>query len=195
MRHEPMRVIAMKNFDFLQLQDLDRLVFPEEFHDLTPNSPALSFISDFKHHHPSVLTTSVSALNAAKVMRAGHLNAVLVLDREGVFTGLLTPDDVSRQRIMQLVAAGHPRGELTVGDLMRPRSELKMLGYQQVADSRIRDVLQAMRREGQRVCLVVDQDNHHVRGLLSAADVGERLQAEIDIEQAPTFAELIAAIH
>lgn len=181
----------MKNFDFLQLQDLDRLVFPEEFHDLSLDSPALSFISDFKHHHPSVLTTSVTALNAAKVMRAGHLSAVLVLDREGAFTGLLTPEDVSRQRIVQLVAAGLPRNELTAGDLMRPRSELKMLSYRQVASSRIRDVLEAMRRERQRVCLIVDQDNHHVRGLLSAAEVGERLQARIDIEQAPTFTDLI----
>lgn len=184
----------MKNFDFLQLQDLDRLVFPEEFHELTLDSPALSFISDFKNHHPSVLTTSVTALNAAKVMCAGHLGAVLVLDREGNFTGLLTSDDVNYQRIMQLVAAGLPRDELTVADLMRPRSELKMLSYQQVAKSRIRDVLDAMRREGQRDCLVVDLENHHVRGVLSAAEVGLRLNADIDIEKAPTFAELMEAM-
>ncbi|WP_193162224.1 CBS domain-containing protein [Microbulbifer hainanensis] len=181
----------MKNLDFLRLQDFDKLVFPDDFSDLSLDSPALSFVSDFKSHHPSLLTPSVSALDAAQVMRAGHLSAVLVLDSEGVFTGLLTSEDISYQRVMQCVAAGVARQELTVGDLMRPRSELKMLSYQQVEKSTIREVLEAMRRSGQRECLVVDLHNHHVRGLISASEVGTRLHAEINIDTAPSFAELL----
>lgn len=184
----------MKNLNVLQLQDFDKLVFPEEFNDLTLDSPALSFVSDFKSHHPSLLTPSVSAIDAAQIMRAGHLSAVLVLDQEGIFTGLLTAEDITYQRVMQCVAAGVPRSELTVGDLMRPRSELKMLSYQQVEKSSIREVLEAMRRHGQRDCLVVDLHNHHVRGLIAAAEVGRRLHAEININAAPTFADILRAM-
>ncbi|MFC6633308.1 CBS domain-containing protein [Microbulbifer taiwanensis] len=184
----------MKNLNVLQLQDFDKLVFPEEFRELTLDSPALSFVSDFKSHYPALLTPSVLAVNAAQVMQAGHLSAVLVLDREGLFTGLLTAEDISYQRVMQRVAEGVPRDVLTVGDLMRSRSELKILSYQQVEKSRIRDVLESMRRHGQRDCLVVDLQNHHVRGLISVADVGRRLHAEIHIDSVPTFADIQRAV-
>lgn len=181
----------MKELNFLQLQDLDKLVFPEEFNELSLDSPALSFVSDFKDHHPSLLTPSVAAIDALQVMRAGHLNAVLVIDSGGRFTGLLTAEDISYQRVMQCVAAGLKRQELIVGDLMRPRNQLKMLSYQQVEKSSIREVLQAMRRHGQRDCLVVDTGLHHVRGLISATEVGQRLHAEIRIDEAPTVAGIL----
>ncbi len=184
----------MKNLNFLQLQDFDRLVFPEEFSELTLDSPALSFVTDFKSHHPALLTSSVSAMQAAQIMHAGHLNALLVLDREGVFTGLLTAEDISYQRVMQRVAAGVPRQELTVGDLMRSRGELKILSYKQVEKSSIREVLEAMRRHGQRDCLLVDLHNHHLRGLISAPDVGRRLHVDIDIDSVPTFADIQRAV-
>ncbi|SHF86287.1 hypothetical protein SAMN04487965_2790 [Microbulbifer donghaiensis] len=184
----------MKNLNVLQLHEFDKLVFPDEFSELSLDSPALSFMSDFKSHHPALLTRSVSALDAAQVMQAGHLSALLVLDREGVFTGLLTADDISYQRVMQRVAEGVPRQELTVGDLMRARSELKILSYQQVEKSSIRDVLEAMRRQGQRDCLVVDLHNHHVRGLICASEVGKRLHADIQINAVPTFADIQRAV-
>ncbi|MEW5250373.1 CBS domain-containing protein [Microbulbifer sp. 2201CG32-9] len=181
----------MKNLDFLQLEDLDQLVYPENFSELSLDSPALSFVTDFKDHHPPLLTPSVAAADAAKVMQAGHLNTVLVVDNEGRFSGLLTAEDISSQRVMQFVAAGMKRDELTVADLMRPRSQLKMLSYEQVSKSRIREVLGAMRRDGQKDCLVVDTEMHHVRGLISAAETGQRLHAEINIDEAPTVAGIL----
>lgn len=181
----------MKHLDFVPLEKVDKLIFPEEFCELDLDSPALSFVTDFKEHHPPILTPSVPALEATDLMRAGHLAAALVLDRGGEFVGLLTADDISYQRVMQCVAAGMPRRELTVGDLMRDRSELKLLSYQQVEKCTIREVLTAMRQHGQRSCLVVDRDHHHVRGLLSAAEVGLRLHAEILIEEVPTVAGML----
>ncbi|MCX2841354.1 CBS domain-containing protein [Microbulbifer thermotolerans] len=184
----------MKKLNVSQLQDRDRLVFPEEFTELTLGSPALCFVTDFKSHHPALVTPSVSAMQAAQMMDAGRLNALLVLDRDGAFAGLLTAEDLSYQKVMQWVAAGVPRHELTVGDFMRPRSELKILSYPQVEKSSIRDVLETMRQHGQRHCLLVDQHNHHVRGLISVAEVGRRLQVEIDIDRVPTFAEIQRAV-
>ncbi|WP_323846617.1 CBS domain-containing protein [Microbulbifer magnicolonia] len=184
----------MKDLNFLQLHEIDKLVFPEEFCELTPDSPALSFVTDFKDHHPALLTPSVSAADAAQVMHAGHLSAVLVLDRQGLVAGLLTAEDISYQRVIQRVAEGVPRHELTVGDLMRSRSKLKVLSYRQVEKSSIRTVLQAMRDHGQRDCLIVDQHNHHVRGVISAAEVGRRLHAEINIDALPTFADIQRAV-
>ncbi|UHQ56972.1 MULTISPECIES: CBS domain-containing protein [Microbulbifer] len=184
----------MKNLDFVPLETADKLVFPEEFCELHLDSPALSFITDFKDHHPAILTPSVPALEASRLMRAGHLGAVLVLDRQGEFVGLLSDDDISYQRVMQRVAAGQLRQELTVGDLMRPRRELQLLSYPQVESCTIREVLQAMRREGQPCCLVVDRDLHHVRGLVSAMDVARRLHADIHIEAQPTVAGMLRSV-
>ena len=184
----------MKKLDFVPLQDFDKLVFPEEFHERSLDSPALSFVSDFKEHTPAVLTASVSALDAAQILRTGHLSAVLVMNHRGEFIGVLTSDDVSNQRVMQCVASGISRQELTVGDLMRARGELQQLSYAQLEKARIRDVLEAMRQSGQRFCLVVDVDNHHVRGLISAEDVAARLHAEFPIDRSASFSEMLREV-
>ncbi|MFD1215988.1 MULTISPECIES: CBS domain-containing protein [Microbulbifer] len=184
----------MKKLDFLPLQDFDKLVFPEEFHELTLDSPALSFVTDFKDHHPAVLTASVSALNAAQVLRTGHRSAVLVMDHRGDFIGVLTAEDVSYQRVMQCVADGIARQELTVGDLMRARSHLQLLSYQQLQGAKIGNVLTAMQRAGQHFCLVVDVENHHVRGLISAEDVAARLHVDFSIDTPASFSEMLKAV-
>ncbi|WP_051687201.1 CBS domain-containing protein [Microbulbifer sp. HZ11] len=188
----------MKKLDLAPLQDLDKLVFPEEFHELSLDSPALKFVTDFKKHHPAVLTASVSALDAAQVLRTGHLAWVLVMDHRGDFIGLLTAEDVSYQRVMQRVAAGQVRGDLTVGDLMQRRNQLQQMKLGQLRGAKIRDVLLAMRQSGQRHCLVVDTDNHHVRGVISAEDVSARLHLDFPIDRPANMAAMVrevAAVH
>lgn len=184
----------MKKLDLIRLQEADKLVFPEEFNELSLDSPALEFVTDFKKHHPAVLTASVSALDAAQVLRTGHLSWVLVMDHRGDFIGLLTAEDVSYQRVMQRVAAGHNRGDLTVGDLMRRRNQLQLLSRGQLECASVRDVLETMRRNGQRHCLVVDMDRHHVRGVISADDVAARLHMEYPIDTPENFVELLRAV-
>lgn len=184
----------MKKLTLTPLHDADKLVFPEEFDELSLDSPALHFVTDFKQHHPSILTASVSAMNAAQVLRTGHLNAVLVMDHRGDFIGLLTAEDVSPQRVMQYVAAGISRHELTVGDLMRTRDRLQLLSYSELQQASIRDVLATLRSSGQRHCLVVDTDQHHVRGLINADEVAARLHMEFPIETPANIAELMRSV-
>ncbi|WGL15943.1 CBS domain-containing protein [Microbulbifer bruguierae] len=184
----------MKKLDLIPLQDADKLVFPEEFHELSLDSPALKFVTDFKKHHPAVLSASVSALDAAEVLRIGHLSWVLVMDHHGDFIGLLGAEDISYQRLMQRVAAGQNREELTVGDMMRRRNRLSQLSYQQLHKASIRDVLDTLRRGGLHHCLVVDTEQHHVRGVISADDVAARLHMDIPIDRPESFAELLRAV-
>ncbi|MFV8781210.1 CBS domain-containing protein [Microbulbifer sp. SA54] len=184
----------MKKLNLTPLHDADKLVFPEEFDDLSLDSPALNFVTDFKQHHPSILTASVSAMDAAQVLRTGHLTSVLVMDHRGDFIGLLTAEDVSHQRVMQYVAAGISRHELTVGDLMRTRDRLQQLSFDELKHASIRDVLGTLRRSGQRHCLVVDTDRHQVRGLISADEVAARLHMEFPIETPANIAELLRSV-
>lgn len=184
----------MKNLDVSQLQQADRLVFPDDFSELSLGSPALEFISDFKEHSAAVLAPSMKALDAALLMRIGHRSTMLVVDGRGELAGLLGVEDVSYQNLMQWVASGVSREELTVSDLMRPRHMLKFLEYRQVERSTIGDVLAVMRRDGERDCLVVDTANHQVRGLISAGEIGLRLHAEIRIEDVPNVAELMKSL-
>lgn len=188
----------MKKLTLTPLEASDQLVFPEEFHELSVDSPALKFLTDFKDHHPAVLTSSMSALDAAQVLRTGHLAAALVMNHRGEFIGLLTVDDVSYQRVMQCVAAGISRGDLTVGDLMKTRDRLQQLNYQELENASIRDVLETLRRSGQRHCVVVDSELHQVRGVISVDDVSARLHIDFPIDTPANFAELlreVAAMH
>lgn len=67
------------------------------------------------------------------------------------------------------------------------------MSYQQLRNASIRDVLGTMRRSGLHHCLVVDVDNHHVRGVISSEDVAARLQLEYSIDRAENFVELLRA--
>lgn len=188
----------MKKLTLTPLEAADQLVFPEEFHELSVDSPALKFLTDFKEHHPAVLTASMSAMDAAQVLRTGHLASALVMNHRGEFIGLLTAEDVSYQRVMQHVAAGISRSDITVGDLMRSRDRLQQLSYAELKTASIRDVLETLRRSGQRHCVVVDTERHQVRGVISVEDVTARLHMEFPIDTPANFAELlreVAAMH
>ncbi|WP_295798996.1 CBS domain-containing protein [uncultured Microbulbifer sp.] len=188
----------MKKLTLTPLAAADQLVFPEEFHELSLDSPALRFLTDFKEHHPAVLTANMSALDAAQVLRTAHMASALVMNHRGEFIGMLTAEDVSYQRVMQCVAAGIRRGDLTVGDLMRNRDRLQQLNYTELQSASIRDVLETLRRSGQRHCVVVDTEQHQVRGVISVEDVAARLHMEFPIDAPANFAELlreVAAVH
>jgi Mg2+/Co2+ transporter CorC len=110
-----------------------------------------------------------------------------VIDANQELIGLISYEQLSIQNVLQRLGKGVNRTDLTVADLMRPRSEIKALAYEQIKHCTIGDVLNTLQHNGEQHCLVIDTESHHIRGVISASDIANRLHIPVHIEKAPTF--------
>lgn len=185
------KVLSIHNVD-----KVDHLVFPEEFVNISSESSALEVFTDFKYHNPLVIERDVLLPEAQRLMRKAHVRLKLVVDAAGEFVGTLSLDNLSEERIMRRVASGIRRDELTVSDMMISRANIMALDYKEVANASIGDIIDVLQNQGEQHCLVVDEDQHHIRGVISAADIARRLHVDIPIVNvAPSsFYEVFSAL-
>jgi CBS domain containing-hemolysin-like protein len=92
------------------------------------------------------------------------------------------------------VAAGEPRTDILVSDVMIPRRDVKALSYGELETATVGDIVESLRCSGQQHCLVVDDDEHSIRGLIAASDVAERLHRRISVKPEPSFADIFSAL-
>lgn len=171
-----------------------RLVEPEDFSHLSVASPATAILTDFRDHKPMVVETDETALSAEHQMRAAHVRLKLVVDGKHRLVGTISDEELRGECLVRQVANGMPRDEVSVGELMRPRSELKAVDYQQLKHATIGDLIAALQDEGVRHCLVVEPAEGHVRGMISVGDIARRLHVPVDICERLSFADLARAM-
>ena len=159
----------------------EHLVYPGDFHDLGLNSSALTLFTDFKRHDPLVVEAWMTAADAAEEFRQTHTHLRLVVDRRGEFVGTITRTDLSETNLLKRIAAGEPRREVRVMDLMRHRHQLRALSYRDLQQATVGDVVETLKSSGAQHCLVVDFDSHSIRGLIAASDVAKKLHIDIDM--------------
>lgn len=181
----------MKKLTVYTLDQIDHLVQPSEFLDATLTSPALSIFTDFRTSNPSLLEADTNALEAEEMMRQEHAWLKLVVDNHREMVGVISNDQFTSQSLMQHVSKEVKAKDLKVADLMRPRSEVMGLSYQQIQHCTVGDVLHTLQQRGETYCVVVDRDSHQIRGLISARDISNRLHLEpLRIEKTPALANL-----
>ena len=89
----------MKNLTVYTVDAIDHLVQPDEFDDVTPESSALTILTDFKEHRPHVVEAHITAVEASDLMHQENIKFKLVVDRHNEFVGLISIEDgcTSRQ--------------------------------------------------------------------------------------------------
>lgn len=184
----------MKHLTLYPLDANDHLVQPNECNSHELNTPAISWLTDFQQHQPSLLEADTLATDALMMLEREHSHLKLVVDADEELVGLISPQQLSAQSIMRRVVMGEARDEITVRDLMLPRTKLKALAYQDVAHSKIGDVLHTLQREGEAFCLVLERDSHQIRGVLSSEVIAKRLQLPLEVTPAPTFLQLFDSV-
>ncbi len=184
----------MKQFNVFHLDRIDHLVKPREFFDITEFSPALSVFADFRHHQPQTLNVDTTALAAAEVMAREGAHHKLLVDHADEFVGLIDRDQLSEQHILVAgMLQGVHRRELRLNDMMLPRAKLPAISYRDLQEAKVADLVRLFRDSGQNYCLVLDQDRHHIRGLISSAEIAERLHKAIRVEPKPAIGNLFAS--
>lgn len=185
----------MKKINLMSLDNVEHLVQPEDFHEITIDSPALTIFTDFKQHLPLVIDADTPAMQADYMMKKAHVRLQLVVDENNELIGTISLQELSGQHIQILQNQGLDRKDINVRDLMIPRSQQKVVNYQQLVNATIGDVLDALQKNGTLHCLVVDKDEHQIRGIISASDIARRLHIPVEIATPTTFVDIFKAVN
>jgi CBS domain containing-hemolysin-like protein len=182
----------MRTLTAYTLDQIDHLVQPAEFQDATLKSPALSVFTDFRTSNPMLLDEDTPALEAEDMMRHEHSQLKLIVDSSREMVGVLSSDQFSSQNLMRLVSKDVKAKDLTVKDVMHPRAEVMGLSYAQLQHCTVGDVLNTLQKAGEPYAVVIDHENHQIRGIISARDITARLHiAPVQIEKAPTLLNML----
>jgi CBS domain containing-hemolysin-like protein len=185
----------MKPLKLFPVEPVDTLREPTDAKPLTTKSSALEIFTDFARHQPQVLEIGATALEADALMKKRHVNMKLVVNHHQQLIGILTSDDLAQQRLIQQATkvSGTP-ADVAVEMLMRPISDLFALDYDELKDSTVDDVVETLRYQGLPHCLVVDHNNHQIRGVISARDIARRLHISLPIFERLSFVDIFNAI-
>ncbi|MDF1763269.1 MAG: CBS domain-containing protein [Oleibacter sp.] len=175
--------------------NVDELVYPEFARDLTVESNAAFFFTDFKNTAPLVIDYRVSAVDALNTMIKTHVRMNIVVDESGNFLGIVTANDLTEQNIIKHSQdRSLLREELDVTDMMARKKDLLALNIEQVQKCSIGDVVSFLKDNAQQHCLVVDETTHQIRGVFSASDISRKLKLDINIHEKSSFYRVFAAV-
>lgn len=185
----------MKRLNVFALAMNDHLVQPEEFEDVKASTPALAILTDFRNHKPHLVDGHLEASEALEMMLAEDARIKLVVDDRREFIGVVSRDDLSEHNVLlKQIELRVKRDELLVRDLMFPRQRIHAIDYEQLKDATVADMVSTLKKSHQDYLLVVDKDEHHIRGIVSARDIASRLHMPVEIEKELTFVDIFTAV-
>ena len=185
----------MKKLKLIALDNIDHIVKPDDFEQITLDSPAKMIFTDFKEFNPLTIDDNTKAIDALRLMRKAHVHLKIVTSDTSDFVGIISSVDVSEQRIMHETTLGHAREEILVSDVMLPRQELMAFDIYELEQATVNDVINVLKQNGLRHCIVIDTKNHHIRGIISSSDIARKLNVPIEISSNVTFAKIFNAIN
>jgi len=185
----------MRSLTLCNVEQVDELAWPENFQDISLTSPALKVFTDFKKHKPLVIHQDVSAHETEQLMMNAHVRLKIVVSNENKFLGIVSLTDISQQEIMKKVASGFAHDDLLVTDFMRPKSELRAIDFHDLQNAKVGDILETLKTNGERHCLVINREKHNIRGVVSASDLVRMLKLNIDLSNPPSFLDIFNVIH
>lgn len=184
----------MKKLALYPVEKIDELTSPEAHEDISILSSAVNIFTDFKKVIPLVIESNASAVEVESLMQKSHVRLKLVVNHKNEFLGLISFESLHNQEILKRVAEGHQREQLKVIDFMIPKDQLKAIDYDDLSYAKIGDVIETLKSAGQQHCLVLDRQQHAIRGVLSANDIARRLKLAVDVSTPNSFAAIFDVI-
>lgn len=172
----------------------DELAWPEEMKQLTAKTNALEFFNDFSVAKPLIVSPSTLATEAVKQMDKSHESFAIILDDDDHFLGIIDHATIDGPQLIKKLSLGYKRNELTVGDIMLERKHLKAIDYSKIENSSITDVLTTLRENGEHHCIVLDECQHKIRGVLLGDNIASKLQLSINNNRS-NFLSIFEAIN
>lgn len=185
----------MKELTLYPVIKEDELARPEVIVELSLATSAMQFFTDYRVREALVIDDDTKAIDAHKAMLAMHEHLRLVVDKAEHFAGVISSQELTEQNIIRnAVEAKVPRGDLEVKDLMTPKKDLFALDIREVEKAKISEVVEMLKDNHQKYCLVVDETTHHIVGVVSAYELSLKLNVDLDIADIPSFYHLYAEV-
>lgn len=185
----------MKNLPVYAVDAIDYLVQPDEFDDVSPESPALMILTDFKNHRPHVVEAYIPATEAAESMLQEKVYVKLVINKQNEFIGLVSYEDLSEQSILLTqVAQGVAHEDVLVSDLMHARESINAINFDDLQRCTVGDIIYTLQRHGEQYFIVVDRTQHHIRGVVASSEISRRLHSPIPVEKHLSLVDLLSAV-
>ena len=163
------------------------------------NSPAVSLMIDFKRIHAITVSDTMSVHEALEFMKTNRIRALMVVDFNEDFVGIITALDLmGRKSMVYANEAGIPRSEVQVRNVMIAKNKLKAIAKDDVDLAKVSDVVTVLKSLHDQHILVVEGEGDEmvIRGLFSASDFNRALGVKIDAAVfANTFSELERVIY
>jgi len=142
---------------------------------LPADAEALDVLFDFAVQPPLVVPASTSLDAARRWIRQARARILIVVDALETFIGVVSVADLfSGKSLLNLDDGATVKA--TVADILTPKSRLWGIPLAALASATLADLGKTMSATNEAHLLVVDVDRHVVRGLISRADVVQRLQ-------------------
>lgn len=189
----------MNNFKAITsipLSEVKTLRVDDVVEPLQLESPATYVMTDFSRRSPRIIDGDTLIDETINIMNKIHVKSKLVVDKNLNLIGIVNLADLmSRKVLMAANQKGVKRTDILVTDVMVKVSELHAVKLQKIQHASIGEVLATMRSLGEQHLLVYDADKH-IRGVISAVDIGRALAIPLDINvTAHSFKDVFDVIH
>lgn len=173
---------------------------------LTPESPAMSVLTDFTQVMPQSIAGDTPIDDAHLKMRHGGIRLLFVMDKQAHCVGVMTAKEVIGTRRINLAMQQRnlERAEVTAAMIMTPWEKLSAMPLEQLASLTIEDLLLSMESFTEQHLLITERKPNQelsVRGIISATDIqtvmGSRIPAKLPttvVPMARSFADICQVI-
>ena len=73
---------------------------------------------------------------------------------------------------------------------MKPKSEISAISYEDLKVANIGDVLKVLQAHNCQHCLVVNQHNNKIQGIISSSDIARQLRMPSNLMSSPDFIDV-----
>ena len=160
------------------------------FHD-----SAMQVFTDFARVYPVTITADRTIDYALHKMKNSGVRLLLVVNKKHHMIGLISAYQIMGDDPVRLAEDRQlDHSQITVGMLMQPQSDIKVLELSHLRDARVGHIVATLHQLEQKYMIVVDQGN--VSGLFSASQISKQLGRKILEEEMPahSLAEMVHSI-
>lgn len=187
--------VNMKKLHLVNLDATDNIVSPEQFDEISLQSPAVKIFTDFKVHKAIMIDGDTMAVTALELMLKTHVRMNIVISEKNDFIGLISTNELSEQQIVAKLSKGVCREDVLVKDLMIPKSDFHAFDYSELLNASVSDVVSTLEDYQLRHCLVLDRESHHIRGVISSSDIARKLHMNMDLNVKQSFGSIYDVVH
>lgn len=189
------------HFHALRLSNLDRAC---TLHSLEPKStllltdPATHLLTDFLQRKPDTLAMHTSVPEARLRLRQAGTSMALATNAARDYVGVVTLCDINSERPLGLASRrGVSVEDIQVQDVMQALHELPVVHYRDLGTATVGDLVSTFQGTRKPCLLVVgdEPDSKVLRGLVSAAQLVDRLNIRLDLQpRATSFSDIVRAV-